>query len=80
MRFRKKWFDSCDEAEKLKVYRASYASNKATGIACIGLCFFCLFGAILWGLGPLPMCIVGVIWLTDTITYCVAGYRINCGK
>lgn len=80
MRFRKKWFDSCDEAEKLKVYRASYASHRATGIACIGLCFFCLLGAILWGLGPLPMCIVGVIWLTDTITYCIAGYRINCGK
>ncbi len=80
MRFQKKWFDSCDEAEKLKVYRASYASRRVTGIVCTCLCFFCMFGTILWGLGPLPMCIVGTIWVTDTIAYCVAGYRLSRGR
>ncbi|MCM1182220.1 MAG: DUF3169 family protein [Roseburia sp.] len=80
MRFKKKWFESCDEAEKLIIYRASYNAHQAVTIACMVLSVFCLLGTILWGSGIFPVCIIGIIWLTDTLTYCISSYRLSATK
>lgn len=80
IRFQRKWFESCDEAEKLIIYRASYHAHRATAIACMTLSIFCLLGSILWGIGILPVCVIDIIWLVDTLTYCISSYKLSVAK
>lgn len=80
IRFQRKWFESCDEAEKLIIYQASYHAHRATAITCITLSIFCLLGSILWGIGFLPVCVIDIIWLVDTLTYCISSYKLSVAK
>lgn len=64
-KFQKKWFDSCDEAERKKIGEASYKSYKATQMSCI----------ILWlilyvmDVGLVPIFVVLLIFCISTISY-----------
>lgn len=80
IKFQQKWFDSCDEAEKIIIYQAAYCSYKATTVTCIVLCFFCLVGSVLWGVGILPVCLVGVVWLVNTLAYGIKAMQLSRGK
>ena len=77
VKFQKKWFDSCDEAEKLSIYKASYASYKAVISACTVLWFVCLFGMTIFNCGLLPVVMVGVIWMVATVSYCMEAIRLS---
>lgn len=69
--FDKKWEESCDEGEKLIMYKSAYASFKATNICCSVLWFVCLFLQLCFGTGILPVLCVSAVWLTMTISYCL---------
>lgn len=72
MRFAKKWEESCDEAEKLAIYRAAYRAYRAAAGACTALwCVFTVSGLFLHT-GILPVLAVTVIWLTLCLSYCAA--------
>lgn len=71
-KFQKKWIDSCDEAEQIQIYKASYASYKATSMACIGMWVFSLIGMTLWGFGVWPNLMVCAVWLVQISSYCIA--------
>ena len=77
VKFQKKWFDSCDEAERMNIYKASYASYKAITSACTVLWFVCLFCMTLFDCGLMPVVMVGVIWLVANVSYCVEGIRLS---
>lgn len=68
--FAKKWENSCDEAEKMAIYKASYSAYKATQRCCMVLWIICAIGGMLWNIGLLPVTIVTIIWATQTISYC----------
>ncbi|MGN0352110.1 MAG: DUF3169 family protein [Roseburia sp.] len=75
MDFAKKWESSCDEAEKMAIYKAGYKSYKATHMCCLVLWVFCVLAGFIWNIGILPVAIVTIIWMVSVVSYC-----INCMK
>lgn len=64
MRFRKDWLSSCDEAEKMRVYRIGYQSNVgAGGILSIGFAATSIV-AMLLELDTYAVYVTGIMWLT----------------
>ena len=61
--------ESCDEREKMIVYKAAYASYQATGKACVLLFLLTALGSTVFGYGPLPSALILMIWLIQIISY-----------
>ena len=68
-KFSKVWMESCDEREKMIVYKAAYASYQATGKACVLLFLLTALGSTTFGYGPLPSALILMIWLIQIISY-----------
>ena len=80
-KFKKKWFESCDEAEQKQIGQAAYKAFNVVSAAC----------PILWG-GLLllsyafnfsllmPTFIVCVIWLLLQVSYCLEAIRLGRRK
>jgi hypothetical protein len=77
MNFSKKWLDSCDESIKLGIYKSSYKAYKSVSRTCMILCLFCIVGHDLWDFGIMPMVIVIIIWLVQTISYCIESIKYS---
>lgn len=69
MDFNKQWEKSCDEAEKLQIYKAAYGSYQFCNIFYIVLWLLCILGNQIWHFGIMPATIVTVIWLAQSISY-----------
>lgn len=68
LRFQKDWEASCDEAEKLLLYRAGYRAYRAGGVACLVLWLLSFFGQTLLHCGLYPSLTVCIIWLVLELT------------
>ena len=68
-KFSKVWMESCDELEKMIVYKAAYASYQATSKACVLLFLLTALGSTVFGYGPLPSALILMIWLIQIISY-----------
>ncbi len=77
MKFAKKWLDSCDESIKLGIFKSAYKAYKSVSITCIILWVFCIVGYDLWGFGIMPMVIVIIIWLVQTISYYIESIKYS---
>lgn len=75
LKFRKKWLGSCDEAEKRAIYEASYHSFTAVHLLCTVLFTALIMFGMLFEIGLLPYILVGAIWFTDVMVYCVYTLR-----
>lgn len=75
--FQKKWLASCDEAEKLVNYKASFAAYKSVNIACMILWMLCMYGMSIWKWDNVPVLMVGVIWMTSYISYSVETLKLS---
>lgn len=71
IKFQKKWIDSCDEAEKNVIYQAGFASYQAVNKTCIGLMLFNMVGILFWDFGIAPVCMVAILWLVSSVSYCI---------
>lgn len=68
LRFQKEWLKSCDEAERLQIYRAAYKSNRAAAlILTLGFGITVLLAMFL-PIGTAPIYIVGLLWMLQVIT------------
>lgn len=76
-KFQKKWIKSCDEAEKKMIHEAAFAAYKATNTAIMIIWFLCLAGTIMFDIGILPVFIIGVIWMVQTVAYFVKGMQLE---
>ncbi len=76
MKFQKKWEDSCDEAEKLMIYKCSHAAYKAVNYTCILLWMFCAMGCTIWNFGIIPVTMITIIWGVMLIAYSITGIRL----
>jgi len=74
-KFVKKWENSCDEAQKLHIYKAGYAGYKVTSNVCSLLWIVCLAADLFGDVGLLPMTMVFIIWISSTIGYIVGGVK-----
>ena len=75
--FQKKWLASCDEAEKLVNYKASFAAYKSVNIACMVLWMLCMYGMTIWRWDNVPVLMVGAIWMTSYISYSVETLKLS---
>lgn len=75
--FAKKWEDSCDEAEKLTIYKSAYKSHRAVNRTCIFLWLFCTLGKLVWDFGIAPVSMVSIIWLIQISSYCLEAIRLT---
>lgn len=74
-KFKKQWYDSCDEAERRQIGIASYHTVQVTGIACmIFMLIFLMLGMVI-EIGLLPMLVPAFIWMIQVITY-----HVSCKK
>lgn len=77
LHFHKKWMQSCDEAEQLRIGQAAFAAFKATNIACMSLWVLLFFGHFFFDLPIFATFIVILIWGVLLISYCVACMRMK---
>lgn len=77
-KFTEKWIDSCDEAIQMGIYKSSYKAFSSVSTTCVILWIFCVLGSYLWNFGLLPLTMVTIIWLVQTISYCMES--IKCSK
>lgn len=77
MRFAKKWEASCDEAQKLTIYKAAYKAYQATNMACIILWVLCILISIIWNIGIMPLAVIAILWFVQTTAYCMETNRLN---
>ena len=79
-KFNKKWVDSCDEALKLGIYKSSFSAYLAVSSTCVILWIICIIGHDLWDFGIMPMVMVTIIWLVQTISYSIESIRSSKSK
>lgn len=80
MKFTEKWEDSCDEMEKLMIYKASYKAYKTANISCGAAFFLMVILSFFFDYGPLPAVVVGSVWLTVTVSYCLEAMKLDKNK
>lgn len=80
MNFHKKWEESCDEWEKLMIYKSAYASYKTTCTTLIFLWLFCVIGNNIWNFGIMPVTIVSIIWLVQVVSYSLKAAQLSKQK
>lgn len=73
--FYKRWISSCDEAEMLIQYKATYKAFRGTNYLCLFLWIICTLGQITFNTGLFPVLIVTIIWIVT-----VSIYQINVIK
>ena len=77
MKFAKKWEDSSDEAEKIKMYKTGYIGYKAANYTCIALWLIGFLCQIGMGTGIMPVVFVSIIWLVMTVACNVAAMKLE---
>ena len=76
-KFRDKWEESCDELEKMIIYKSAYKAYKTTTITCVVLWVVTGTLSIAFKTGPLPCISVTVIWLIMTVSYCREAMKLE---
>ena len=79
VKFRDKWEESCDELEKVIIYKSAYKAYKTTALTCIVLWVVTATLSIAFKTGPLPSIAVTVIWLVQTVSYCREAMKLERG-
>ena len=80
-KFKKKWFESCDEAEKKQIGQAAYKAFNVVSTACpiLWLALLVLSYAFNFEL-LMPTFIVCFIWLLMQVSYCLEAIRLGKRK
>lgn len=77
VKFAEKWENSCDEAQKIMVYKASRTAFSAMTSMCMTLWVVCLIGDLFAGFGLVPVTLVSIIWITGIISYLVGCAKLE---
>lgn len=73
--FTKVWEESCDEREKTLIWKNAYGAYKTTSSIYPILFLAIAACSIPFGYGPLPAGIVLLMWLIQTVSYCLQSIR-----
>ncbi len=76
-KFQKKWEESCDEAEKLQIYKCAFKAYNVVQMECIVLWLLCLMGGFIWDFGILPIAVISIIWGTMTTVYGMESIKLS---
>lgn len=78
VKFRKKWYDSCDEAERRRIGEAAYTAHLATSYSSMILWVLLALVNLFFPIGPLPVLVALVPWGVGQFAYifhCIRAYR-----
>lgn len=78
-KFQEKWINSCDEAEQLMIFKATYKSYTTTSLTCCFMMLILLICGMFFEIGILPIIIVGFIWLVLSLSYITEAARLEKG-
>ena len=78
-KFRDRWEESCDELEKIIIYKSAYKAYKTTALTCVILWIVTATLSIAFKTGPLPSIAVSIIWLVQTVSYCREAMKLERG-
>lgn len=77
--FRRKWEESCDEAQKMVLYRASYRAFQVSNMLCCCLWVICIMTDFAFHTGLFPIAVVLLIWLVQVLAYSKEATRLERG-
>lgn len=77
-KFQKKWYESCDEAERLIVGQCAMKAYQAMARVCLGLWLVFLLGGMFFDWGFLPSLAVCIVWGVGQSVY--SWYAVKLGK
>ncbi len=77
MKFQKEWVNSCDEAEKMAIYKSSYDTYKVMNNLMVFAWVVTLLGNMTFNTGLFPVVIVVLLWLVQTVTYLRAAKKYS---
>ncbi|HJC58621.1 MAG TPA: DUF3169 family protein [Candidatus Eisenbergiella intestinipullorum] len=75
LRFRKDWLESCDEAERLGIYKASWKSFEVMNSLFPVMEAVALLGKIMFGTGNFPILLTALLWAAQSGVYCFYSAR-----
>lgn len=70
LKFSKRWEESCDEAEKLMMYRCGFRTLQLMKTVLMVAIAAALISKTRWGTGNFPIVLTGMLWLIQNISYC----------
>ncbi len=78
--FQKTWLDSCDEAQKLTVYKCAYVSFQTVTMACMILWVIAVCTMFAFDTGCFPIICICVIFMTAILSYGIAAIKFESKK
>ncbi len=76
LNFDKKWLDSCDEAQKLQIYKGGYKSFLFTKYTCLVAWLISFLFVLFTGEGVLAVILISVIWFASTLGYVIETHKV----
>lgn len=77
IKFQKKWFESCDEAEKAQIGQASCKAYQAGSMTCLVLWLVLVILDHVFAFGLVPIFVVLLIWAVLTVSYTLECIRLS---
>ena len=78
-KFRKRWLESCDEAERAQIGQAAYQAFVVTTTACGVIWVILVMLNVSMGTGLLPIFVVLVIWGVLQTSYLLTAIKLGRG-
>lgn len=76
-KFADKWEASCDEAQKIVIYKSAYKAYKNVSMCCAFLWIIATLGDLIFQTGFLPVILVTVIWLVQALSYMLESMKLE---
>lgn len=76
-KFKKKWYESCDEAERKQIGIASYKAFEIVNKTCIGMFVAITLIGMVVKITIVPILVVGILWFVQTISFGIESMRIS---
>lgn len=80
MDFSKQWIETCDEVERIIIYKSAYRSFEMTKYLLYGLMCLTMLTQLTLDTGIYPVIIVGCIWIFSSITYNMTAMKLSKKK
>ncbi|MCR5737972.1 MAG: DUF3169 family protein [Eubacterium sp.] len=75
--FQKQWEESCDEGQKLIIYKSAYAAFKWVNYICISLWVLGVIGIFSFHTGVLPVIFVCIIYFISNMAFMVTSIKLE---
>ena len=76
-KFNEKWLESCDEAERMMIYRSAWTSYRVMGTAYVIAWAVTFLAHEFFNTGLFACCVVIVLWMIQNSVYCYKSIHLS---